>query len=75
MPGIDSIKYPLRLGDGPAMMLFDKRYFPNQKLVSMVKACAVHSDTPLQCYTMKTGATDGGRYNVMGGGRPVVAGF
>jgi putative aminopeptidase FrvX len=22
---------------------------------------------------MKTGATDGGRYNVMGGGRPVVA--
>lgn len=30
-------------------------------------------DEPLQFCTMKTGATDGGRYNVMGGGRPVVA--
>lgn len=73
VPGIDSIKYPLRLGDGPAMMLFDKRYFPNQKLVQAVKASAMRSNTPLQCCTMKTGATDGGRYNVMGGGRPVVA--
>ena len=54
-------------------MLFDKRYFPNQKLVAVLKNCAAHNDLPLQFSTMKTGATDGGRYNVMGGGRPVVA--
>nr|WP_318384461.1 aminopeptidase [uncultured Enterobacter sp.] len=73
VPGIDSVKYPLKLGSGPAMMLFDKRYFPNQKLVNAVKESAARSESPLQRCTMKTGATDGGRYNVMGGGRPVVA--
>lgn len=73
VPGIDNIKYPLKLGNGPGLMLFDKRYFPNQKLVAALKSCATQNDLPLQFSTMKTGATDGGRYNVMGGGRPVVA--
>ena len=73
VPGIDSIKYPLKLGDGPGLMLFDKRYFPNQRLVAALKESAKRSGTPLQFCTMKTGATDGGRYNVMGGGRPVAA--
>ncbi|MEF3950654.1 peptidase, partial [Escherichia coli] len=73
VPGIDNIKYPLKLGQGPGLMLFDKRYFPNQKLVAAFKNCATQNDLPLQFSTMKTGATDGGRYNVMGGGRPVVA--
>ncbi len=71
VPGIDNIKYPLKLGQG-RLMLFDKRYFPNQKLVAALKNCATQNDLPLQFSTMKTGATDGGRYNVMGGGRPVV---
>lgn len=73
VPGIDSIKYPLKLGDGPGLMLFDKRYFPNQRLVAALKESAKRSGAPLQFCTMKTGATDGGRYNVMGGGRPVAA--
>ncbi len=73
VPGIDGIKYPLKLGKGPGLMLFDKRYFPNQQLVAALKARAQSSGAPLQFCTMKTGATDGGRYNVMGGGRPVAA--
>ncbi|MEX9254584.1 aminopeptidase [Pseudenterobacter timonensis] len=73
VPGIDGVKYPLRLGQGPGVMLFDKRYFPNQKLVAALKESAARRVAPLQFSTMKTGATDGGRYNVMGGGRPVVA--
>jgi len=73
VPGIDAVKYPLRLGQGPGVMLFDKRYFPNQTLLSALKTSAAKRETPLQFSTMKTGATDGGRYNVMGGGRPVVA--
>ena len=73
VPGIDAIKYPLNLGDGPGVMLFDKRYFPSQKLVALLRQSAEKQGAPLQFSTMKTGATDGGRYNVMGGGRPVVA--
>lgn len=73
VPGIDGIKYPLKLGEGPGLMLFDKRYFPNQQLVATLKECAESSGASMQFCTMKTGATDGGRYNVMGGGRPVAA--
>ena len=36
------------LGQGPGLMLFDKRYFPNQKLVAALKSCAAHNDLPLQ---------------------------
>ncbi|MFH7909019.1 aminopeptidase [Enterobacter cloacae] len=73
VPGIDDIKYPLKVGNGPGMMLFDKRYFPNQKLVAMLRQSAKKRGAPLQFSTMQTGATDGGRYNVMGGGRAVLA--
>ncbi|MRS17221.1 aminopeptidase [Enterobacteriaceae bacterium RIT691] len=73
VPGIDKVKFPLKLGSGPAAMLFDKRYFPNQKLTALLKTCAAQTENPLQFCIMKTGATDGGRYNVMGGGRPVLA--
>lgn len=73
VPGIDAVKYPLKVGGGPGVMLFDKRYFPNQKLVALLRQSAAKQGAPLQFSTMKTGATDGGRYNVMGGGRPVVA--
>nr|WP_251001225.1 aminopeptidase [Escherichia coli] len=51
VPGIDNIKYPLKLGQGPGLMLFDKRYFPNQKLVVALKSCATHNDLPLQFST------------------------
>lgn len=73
VPGIDTLKFPLRLGAGPAAVLFDKRYFPNQKLTAQLTAHARLCELPLQFSIMKTGATDGGRYNVMGGGRPVLA--
>lgn len=73
VPGIDKVKFPLKLGSGPAAMLFDKRYFPNQKLTALLKACAEETHSSVQFCIMKTGATDGGRYNVMGGGRPVLA--
>ncbi|MFO6483643.1 aminopeptidase [Escherichia coli] len=71
VPGIDNIKYPLKLSQA-GLMLFDKR-FPQPETGGGIKTVAAHNDLPLQFSTMKTGATDGGRYNVMGGGRPVVA--
>lgn len=72
-PGFDRIKFPLKLGSGAALALFDKRYIPHQKLKQDLMDTARSMAEPLQFCTMKTGATDGGRYNVMGGGRPVVA--
>lgn len=72
-PGFDQIKFPLKLGSGAALALFDKRYIPHQKLKQHLVELAQNIAEPLQFCTMKTGATDGGRYNVMGGGRPVVA--
>ncbi|EUJ32118.1 peptidase [Listeria cornellensis FSL F6-0969] len=72
-PGFDRIKFPLKLGSGAALALFDKRYIPHQKLKQDLIDMARSIAEPLQFCTMKTGATDGGRYNVMGGGRPVVA--
>lgn len=72
-PGFDRIKFPLKLGSGAALALFDKRYIPHQKLKQDLVDMARNMAEPLQFCTMKTGATDGGRYNVMGGGRPVVA--
>lgn len=73
IPGIDPVHFPLKLGAGPGIMLFDKRYFANQKLVAAYKEHAEAEWMPWQLCTMKTGATDGGRYNVMGGGRPVIS--
>ncbi|MBC2166337.1 peptidase [Listeria booriae] len=72
-PGFDTIKFPLKLGAGAALAIFDKRYIPHQKLKQSLMDTAKLIGEPLQFCTMKTGATDGGRYNVMGGGRPVVA--
>lgn len=72
-PGFNRIKFPLKLGSGAALALFDKRYIPHQKLKQDLVDMARNMAEPLQFCTMKTGATDGGRYNVMGGGRPVVA--
>ncbi len=71
-PLMNEIKYPVELGAGPAMSLFDMRAIPNQKLQRKVEQIARDNKIPYQVYTMKTGATDAGRYNVMEGGCPVL---
>ncbi|MBU9827591.1 peptidase [Rahnella perminowiae] len=72
-PGLCPVAFPLKLGAGPAISLFDKRYIAHRKLTQLVKNTAAEMGIDLQFCTLKTGATDGGRYNVMGGGRPVIA--
>lgn len=72
IPAMDSVKYPVNLGQGPSLALFDKRAIPNQKLQRKAEQIAKENNIPLQVYTMKTGATDAGRYNIMAGGCPVL---
>ncbi len=72
-PNINPIHFPLKLGGGAGIPLFDKRYLAHKKLTKAFKTLAGKLDVPLQFCTLKTGATDGGRYNVMAAGRPVIA--
>ncbi|WP_088810405.1 MULTISPECIES: endo-1,4-beta-glucanase [Listeria] len=72
-PNINPIHFPLKLGGGAGIPLFDKRYLAHKKLTKAFKMLAGKLDIPLQFCTLKTGATDGGRYNVMASGRPVIA--
>ncbi|MFP1557878.1 hypothetical protein ACLB1T_13080 [Escherichia coli] len=44
VPGIDNIKYPLKLGQGPGLMLFEPA---NQKLVRRCKKlCRTYNNLP-----------------------------
>lgn len=72
-PNVDSKKFQTNMGDGPSICLFDKRTIPNKKLLAYVKQVAVLNDIDVQYYTMQTGATDAGRYNVMAGGSAVIS--
>ncbi|MBC1399777.1 zinc-binding metallopeptidase family protein [Listeria fleischmannii] len=72
-PNINAIHFPLKLGGGAGIPLFDKRYLAHKKLTRAFKTLAEKLEVPLQFCTLKTGATDGGRYNVMASGRPVIA--
>lgn len=72
-PNVDSKKFQTNMNQGPSICLFDKRTIPNQKLLGYVKEIAEKHEIPVQYYTMQTGATDGGRYNVMAGGCAVIS--
>lgn len=72
-PNVDSRKFQTNMNEGPSICLFDKRTIPNQKLLSYVKKIAMQYEIPVQYYTMQTGATDGGRFNVMAGGSAVLS--
>ncbi len=71
-PLMNEKDFPSKLGCGPSLALFDKRAIPNLKLQRKIEAIAEKNNIPFQLYTIKTGATDAGRYNVMEGGCPVV---
>lgn len=72
-PNVDSKKFQTNMGDGPSICLFDMRTIPNKKLLTYVKKIAKDNNIDVQYYTMQTGATDGGRYNVMAGGSAVIS--
>ncbi len=72
-PNVDSRKFQTNMNDGPSICLFDMRTIPNKKLVNYVKQVATDNNINFQHYTLQTGATDGGRYNVMAGGSAVIS--
>lgn len=72
-PHMEEKDFQTKIGKGPSVCIFDKRTIPNQNFLHLVKKIAIANNIPYQLYSIKTGATDAGRYNVMGKGRPVIS--
>ncbi|MFV0246448.1 MAG: M42 family metallopeptidase [Mycoplasmatales bacterium] len=72
-PGINEKDFQTNMNQGPSICVFDKRTIPNQKLLNFVKEVSKNNNIPIQYYSMSTGATDGGRYNVVNAGSAVIS--
>jgi endoglucanase len=72
VPGIKKEQSSVKLGGGPALMLYDARMIPNLKLRDLVIDTAAELGIPLQFSNMPGGATDGGAIHMHGVGVPTV---
>jgi len=61
-----------RLGNGPAILIYDAGMLPNTKLRNLVIATAEKKKIPFHLAYMERGATDGGRIHISRGGVPSV---
>ena len=72
VPGIKEEETAVKLGAGPAMLVYDARMIPNLKLRDLVIATAEELGIPLQLSAMSGGATDGGMIHMHNEGVPTV---
>lgn len=72
VPGIEVEESPIKLGQGPTLLLYDARMIPNLKLRDLVIDTAQELAIPLQLSAMQGGATDGGTIHLHGQGVPTV---
>ena len=72
VPGIKPEQSSVKLGGGPALLLYDARMIPNLKLRDLVVDTAAELNIPLQFSNMPGGSTDGGAIHVHGLGVPTV---
>ena len=72
MPGGNPDEASDKLGEGPALLLYDRSMIPNLKLRDLVMEVARVNDIPLQTSVMAAGGTDAGRIHLHRGGVPSV---
>jgi endoglucanase len=72
VPGIKAEESDVKLGGGPAVMVFDARMIPNIKLRNLVVDTAAELGIAVQFSSMPGGATDGGAIHMHGIGVPTV---
>jgi endoglucanase len=72
VPGIKPEESPIKLGAGPAVLVYDARMIPNLKLRDLVIDIAKRSDIPLQISAIEGGATDGAAIHLHKSGVPTV---
>lgn len=72
VPGIEPEESAIKLGQGPTLLVYDKRMIPNLKLRDLVIETAQELGIPLQFSAVEGGATDGGMVHIHAGGVPTV---
>lgn len=72
-PGFEQHRPKVRLGGGPAVILYDSSMIPHARLRDLVLDVAVEEGIPYQFEAMSAGGTDGGRMHVFGRGVPTLA--
>jgi endoglucanase len=72
VPGIKPEESNVKLGRGPAVMLYDSMMIPNVRLRDLVVDTATRLNIPLQFSVMPGGGTDGGAIHKHGTGVPTV---
>ena len=72
-PGIEPDEARSKLGQGPAILLFDASMVPHTGLRNLVMDVAEAEQIPLQFETIPQGGTDAGRMHVFGAGVPSIA--
>ncbi len=70
-PGLEKEKEE-RLGNGPAVLVYDAGMIPNEKLLKLVIDSAEKNKIPFILTSMTRGATDGGRIHLSRTGVPSV---
>jgi len=72
VPGIEEEQSAIKLGQGPSVLLYDRRMIPNLKLRDLVMLTAAELEIPLQMSLIEGGATDGGAIHLHKIGVPTV---
>ena len=72
VPGIEPEESSIKLGQGPTLLVYDRRMIPNLKLRDLVIETAEELEIPLQLSAVEGGATDGGIIHIHAGGVPTV---
>ncbi len=71
-PGIKPEEAPVKFGQGPTLLVYDRAMIPNLKLRDLVIQVAEEEGIPLQLSAIQGGATDGARIHVYKTGVPTV---
>jgi putative aminopeptidase FrvX len=72
VPGITEDQSAVKLGKGPAVLMYDARMIPNLRLRDLVMDTALELKIPLQTSAMEGGATDGAAIHLHKSGVPTV---
>ncbi len=72
VPGIKPEESSIKMGEGPTLLVYDRRMIPNLKLRDLVIETAQELEIPLQFSAIEGGATDGGMIHIHAGGVPTV---
>lgn len=72
VPDIKEEQSAVKLGEGPSVVLYDRRMIPNLKLRDLVMSTAEDLEIPLQVSLIEGGATDGGPIHLHKTGVPTV---